>query len=136
MKWIDKNVDLGLLILRIGVGGLMFLHGFHKIFNGIGMIEGQVTGMGLPAFFAYGVYIGEVVAPLLILLGLGTRAASAILAVNCVVAMLMVHTKDIFSLTPQGGWGVELLGLYLFGAIALMCTGGGKYAVSHKRIWD
>jgi len=136
MKWIAKNVDLGILILRIGIGGLMFLHGFHKIFNGIGMIEGQITDMGLPVFFAYGVYVGEVVAPLLILLGVATRAASAILAVNCIVAMLMVHAQDIFSLTPQGGWGVELLGLYLFGSIALMCTGGGRYALSHKHIWD
>ncbi|NDW19215.1 DoxX family protein [Dysgonomonas sp. 216] len=136
MKLLDRNIDLGLLVLRLSIGVLMLLHGVNKIFNGIGFIEQQIIDSGLPTIFAYGVYIGEVIAPLLIIGGIATRLASGIFAINCLVAMLMVHSADIFSITPVGGWGVELLGLYLFGALALVFTGGGKYALSKKYIWD
>lgn len=136
MKWTERNIDLGLLILRLSVGGMMFLHGFYKINNGVGMIEQQIIDLGLPAFFAYGVYMGEVVAPLLIMAGIATRIGAVILAINCVVATLMVHAKDVFSLSSQGGWANELLGLYFFAALALVFTGAGKYALSRKYIWD
>lgn len=136
MKYLEKNIDLGLLILRISIGGLMLLHGIAKLQHGAGFIEQVVVGAGLPSFIAYGVYVGEVIAPLFILLGYGTRAASVVFAGNCLVAALLVHSQDIFTLNEQGGWSVELLGLFFLGAIALIFTGGGKYAISNKRIWD
>ena len=136
MKLLNRNTDLGILVLRLSIGGLMLLHGIYKLFNGIGMIEGQITDLGLPVIFAYGVYFGEVVAPLMIISGLATRVGAGILSINCLVAMFMVHSADILTLNPQGGWSLELLGLYLFGAIALVFTGGGKYALSRKYIWD
>lgn len=136
MKYLEKNVDLGLLILRISVGGLMLLHGISKILHGSGFIEQVVLEAGLPSFITYGVYLGEVIAPLFIIFGYGTRIASVIFAGNCLIASLLVHSQDIFSLNQQGGWGVELLGLFFFGAVTLIFTGGGKYALSNKRIWD
>lgn len=136
MKYLEKNIDLGLLILRISIGGLMLLHGIAKLQHGAGFIEQVVVGAGLPSFIAYGVYLGEVIAPLFILFGYGTRAASVIFAGNCLVAALLVHSQDIFTLNEQGGWTVELLGLFFFGAVVLIFTGGGKYAISNKHIWD
>lgn len=136
MKYLEKNIDLGLLILRISIGGLMLLHGIAKLQHGAGFIEQVVVDAGLPSFIAYGVYLGEVIAPLFILLGYGTRAASIIFAGNCLVAALLVHSQDIFTLNEQGGWTVELLGLFFFGAVSLVFTGGGKYAISSKHIWD
>lgn len=136
MKYLEKNIDLGLLILRISVGGLMLLHGIAKLQHGAGFIEQVVVDAGLPSFIAYGVYIGEVVAPLFILFGYGTRAASVVFAGNCLVAALLVHSQDIFTLNEQGGWSVELLGLFFLGAVALIFTGGGKYSISNKHIWD
>lgn len=136
MKYLEKNIDLGLLILRISIGGLMLLHGIAKLQHGAGFIEQVVVDAGLPSFIAYGVYLGEVIAPLFILLGYGTRAASIIFAGNCLVAALLVHSQDIFTLNEQGGWTVELLGLFFFGAVSLIFTGGGKYAISSKHIWD
>ncbi len=131
-----KNIDLGLLVLRISIGLLMLLHGISKLIHGIGFIKGMLEGMGMPGFVAYGVIVGEVIAPLAILIGFKTRIASAIYAFNCFVAILMVHSKDLLSLNEHGGWGVELLGLYLLGAVALVFTGAGKYAVSQKSQWD
>lgn len=136
MKYLEKNIDLGLLILRISIGGLMLLHGIAKLQHGAGFIEQVVVDAGLPSFIAYGVYIGEVIAPLFILFGYGTRAASVVFAGNCLVAALLVHSQDIFALNEQGGWSVELLGLFFLGAVALIFTGGGKYSISNKHIWD
>ena len=136
IKGLQRNNDTGLLILRLAIGGFMIIHGISKLFYGIGPIEGLVEAAGLPAFFAYGVYVGEVVAPLLIILGLATRGAAAVMVFNCIVATLMAHSGDIFSLSPIGGSAVELLGLYLFGALTLVFTGAGKYSLSHKYIWD
>ncbi len=136
MRTLDKNADLGLLILRVSIAGLMLFHGISKIFYGPGMIEQIVTGAGLPSFIAYGVYAGEVIAPLFILFGYATRVAALILAFNLVVATALVHTQQIFTLNDQGGWALELIGLYLFGALALVFTGGGKYALSLKYLWD
>lgn len=129
MKKITQNHDIGLLILRVSLGTMMLLHGLHKLFYGIGPIESMVVAAGMPAFFAWGVYIGEVVAPLAIILGFRTRLAAMVMAFNCLVAMMMVHSKDVFTLNEVGGWGIELLGLYLFGALALIFTGGGKYSI-------
>lgn len=135
-KIFERRIDLGLLILRLSVGGLMLLHGIFKLQNGIGGIEGMVAQAGLPQFVAYGVYIGEVIAPLLIVLGIATRASAIVFAINCIVAASLAHASDIFALNGAGGWAVELLGLYFFGALALVFTGGGKYAISSKYIWD
>lgn len=132
----NKNIDLGLLIMRLSVGGLMLLHGISKLLHGISPIEQMVVGTGLPSFVAYGVYVGEVVVPLLIILGVATRVSALIFVINCLTAVFLAHSADILTLAPHGGWAVELLGLYTFGALALMFMGGGKYALSSKHIWD
>lgn len=131
----NKNTDLGLLILRIAVGVLMLLHGIAKL-KGVSFIEGVLEGKGLPSFMAYGVYITEIIMPILIIIGFRTRLASAGFAFGVLFAIFLVHSGDIFTLTQHGGWGIELLGLYLFGAITLFFTGGGKLAMSTKNKWD
>jgi putative oxidoreductase len=136
MKIPDRNPDLGLLILRLSLGILMLLHGIAKLIHGTGFIESVVTSAGLPAFVAYGVYIGEIVAPLLIIFGYGTRVAALVYAFTMIVAVGLVHPNEIFALNATGGWGVELPGLYFFGALALVFTGAGKYALSTKHPWD
>lgn len=125
-----KNTDIGLLILRISVAGLMLFHGIDKVVHGIDFIK------GMAGFVAYGVYIGEFLAPLAILLGFRSRIASAIVAINCIVALSIAHAGQIFSLNEFGGYANELLMLYLLGAVALFFTGAGKYALSKNNKWD
>ncbi|WP_075601598.1 DoxX family protein [Saccharicrinis aurantiacus] len=131
-----KNTDAGLLLIRLSIGLLMLLHGLAKLSGGINFIKGMVSQLGLPQFLAYGVFVGEILAPIAIIIGIRTRLASAVFAINCLVAIFMAHSNDIFSLGKHGGWAIELLGLYLFGALALFFTGGGKYAFSKNNIWD
>lgn len=131
----SKNTDLGLLILRIAVGALMLLHGIAKL-GDVSFIEGMLVAKGLPSFFAYGVYITEIVAPLLIIVGYRTRLAAVVFILGNLTAFLLVHTAELFLLNESGGWKIELLGLYAFGALTLFFTGGGKMAVSSSNQWD
>lgn len=121
--------DLGKLILRIVLAALLLFHGLAKLGGGVGFIEGMLQKAGLPAVFAYGVYIGEVLAPLLILAGLFTRAAALVVAINMVVALLLVHTGEFFTLSGTGGWALELQGLFLGTAVALVFLGAGRYSL-------
>ncbi|MFT4070372.1 MAG: DoxX family protein [Dysgonamonadaceae bacterium] len=136
MKLLEKNTDLGILIIRLTLGLLMLLHGFSKLMHGIGFIEQVVEQAGLPHFISYGVFIGEIIAPAFILIGLATRAAALVYSFNMLVATLLVHTSMVFTLGAEGGWALELQGLYCFMALALAFMGGGKYAVSNKYLWD
>jgi len=131
-----KNTNTGLLVLRISVGVLMLLHGIGKFNGGFEFISGVLESKGLPGFFAYGTLIGEILAPAAIIIGYRTRIAAAILAFNCFVAIFMVHSNTIFSLSESGGWSLELIGMFLLGAITLLFTGAGKYSISTKSIWD
>lgn len=134
-----KNVDLGLVIMRISVGGLMLFHGVSKMGNPGQTIEKMTSALsesGLPGFLSYGVFLGEVIAPILVLIGFRTKIFSLFIMLTMVVAIYARHSLDVFSLSKSGGLGVELQMLYLLGALALMFTGAGKYAVSSKNKWD
>lgn len=131
-----KNNDLGLLILRITISVLMFLHGISKFGGSLEFIKSMLAEKGIPDFIAYGVLVGEILAPIAILIGFRTRIAAAIYAFNCLVAILIAHSSEIFSMGEHGGWALELLGLYLFGALTLFFTGAGNIAVSKSSQWD
>lgn len=125
----SSHDDLGKLILRIVLAVLLLFHGLSKIADGIGGIEGMLEKAGLPGALGYLVYVGEVLAPLLILVGVFTRAAAAVVAINMVVAVLLAHTGEFFSLSDTGGWALELQGLYLGCAIALVFLGAGRHSL-------
>jgi putative oxidoreductase len=93
------------------------------------MIGGMLAKAGLPPALGYLVYIGEVLAPLLILVGLFTRAAALVIVVNMIVALLLVHTKQFFTLNDTGGWALELQGMYLGTAIVIALLGAGRYSL-------
>lgn len=121
--------DLGRLVLRITLGGLILLHGIAKLIGGVDPITGMVARLGLPPELGYLVYVGEVVAPILILLGVWTRAAAVVLVINMIVAILLVHTHEFFTLNKQGGWALELQGMFLGTAIAIALLGAGRYSL-------
>ena len=126
------NESAGKLLLRLALGGLILLHGIAKLKGGIGFITETVTSAGLPAVFAYGVYIGEVLAPLLLIAGWFSRIGAAVIAVNMIFAMALVHRAEFFSLNQSGGWSLELQGMFLFTAIALAIIGPGRLSVNDR----
>ncbi len=128
----DSLDDTARLILRLTLGILILLHGVAKIMHGIDPIQGMVTGMGLPAFFAYGVYVGEVLGPILLIIGFHARVGAALIAINMVFAILLAHTGELTSLTQNGGWALELQGMFLFTAVALMLMGPGRISINQR----
>lgn len=123
----------GKFVLRVALGVIVLLHGIAKLKGGVGPIEGLVTGHGLPAWVAYGAYAGEVIGPLMLIAGFYARLGAALVAVNMLFAIALVHRAELFALNPQsGGWALELQGLMLFAAIAVMLIGPGKPGVNEK----
>ncbi|MDQ8023744.1 MAG: DoxX family protein [Moraxellaceae bacterium] len=127
-----RTEDFGKLVLRLAIGILMLLHGLGKLSGGIGFIEGSLVKAGLPGFIAYGVYIGEILAPVLLIVGYWTRPAALIVAVNMVFAIALVHMNELFSLTRNGAWALELQGLFLFGALAVALLGAGRISLGGR----
>jgi len=121
--------DLARLLLRVGLGALILLHGIAKLVNGPGFVLGLLGKAGLPPALGYLVYVGEVVAPLLLIAGVWTRAAALVVAGNMVVAVLLVHTSQLFTLDKTGGWALELQGMYLLAAVVVALLGAGRHSL-------
>ena len=125
--------DLGKLVLRLTVGGLMLFHGIDKITNGIAGVEGALEAKDLPTFLAYGVYVGEIVAPALLIIGFQTRLAALVLAINMAMAVYLVHMDDLTLLGYGGAWKVELQAFYLLSALSIALIGPGKIAIDGRK---
>ena len=124
--------DLGKLILRLTLGVLILLHGIAKISGGTAGIEKMLVGNGLPGFLALGVYVGEILAPILVILGFYARLGAAVIVVNMLFAVLLAHRADLFLLTRTGGWALELQAFFLFTAVAVALIGPGRYGINHR----
>lgn len=108
-----------MVLLRFTLAVLMLCHGWSKITGGIAGIEAVLVKAGLPAFLAYGVYIGEVLAPLLLLVGLWVVPAALIVAVNMVFAIVLAHTDHWLQWNKSGGWALELQAFFFITALVV-----------------
>ncbi len=124
--------EIGKFILRVALGVLILFHGIAKITHGIDPIQAMVQGAGLPAALGFGVYIGEVLAPVLLIIGFYARAGAALIGLNMLVAILLAHRQDILGISPHGGYALELQTMYLFAAIALFFMGPGRYGINER----
>ncbi|MHB8912535.1 MAG: DoxX family protein [Lysobacter sp.] len=124
--------DLAKLILRVALGALIGLHGIAKLKGGVGPIEGMLQTHGVPGVFAYAVLIGEVLAPLMLLIGFHARIGAALVAVNMLVALYLVHMGQLGQLNAQGGWALELQGMFFAAAVAIALIGPGRYSANGR----
>lgn len=125
----------GKLLLRLTIGGLMLPHGLVKLLE-VFSHGSHLTGIklllamkGLPIWLAYGVFATELLAPLLLIVGLWTRAAAVLLAAGMVMAVYLAHMGDIGTLSSAGAWGIRNEALFLFGALSIALMGSGRYAL-------
>jgi putative oxidoreductase len=126
-----KNDAAGKLVLRCTIGVLMLFHGVAKLMNpgSLDFIGGLLSFHGLPGFITWGVFVGELLAPLLLILGVFSRVGGLFIFVNMLFAIMLAHTGDLFTLSEHGGWRLELQAFYLFGGLAVLLLGSGKMAI-------
>lgn len=121
--------NLGLLLLRLSIGSIFLVHGYQKLAD----IEGTtkfMDSLGVPMANAAAWLVGlvEFVGGGLIILGLFTCLASALLAIVMLVAIFTAHADA--GLTGPGG--KELPVALLGGLLALMGAGSGKWSIIGK----
>jgi len=119
---------VGVLLLRWSLALLMLPHGVAKLSNGVDGIAGMLQSMGLPGFLAYGVYLGEVVAPLFLLLGRFVVPAALVIAINMVFAVDLAHLGQFWTLGKSGGWALELQAFFFITAVVVALTARSRPA--------
>ena len=109
----------------------MLFHGIAKIASpeSMGYIHSLLAQAGLPGFISYGVYVGEVAAPFLIMMGVYSRLNALIIVGNMLFVVGLAHLADVFTLNEFGGYGLEVQALFLFSALSIVFLGGGRYAL-------
>ncbi|MCM2129852.1 DoxX family protein [Larsenimonas rhizosphaerae] len=125
------NDHTGRLLLRLGIGFTLLLHGVAKVGEHavLSDIATHLQQIHLPGWLSHGVFVGEIIAPIMLLLGFQTRLAAALVIINMLAALGLYHLPHILTLTSHGGWRIELEVMWLFGAFALLLMGSGRYAI-------
>jgi putative oxidoreductase len=129
LRYLDRLQPLALLIMRLALGAIMVVHGYHKVFGGLHHHADLVASLGLPRWSAYLSSFAEFIGGLLVLLGLFTRVAALAICIDLSVAIAKVHFHN--GLTGNGGYEFPLALATL--AFALIFFGGGPIAVDHIR---
>jgi putative oxidoreductase len=131
----DKNfwcdVDKGLLILRLTLGVLIFFHGWFKIFHGIDMPMSRMESWGIPGFLMYFAYVSEVLAPILIVLGVFFRLSTLTIFITMTV-VFYIELKTGITFDQFGALNIEKQLFYWFMSAGLFFTGPGNYRIKLK----
>jgi putative oxidoreductase len=144
--------DVGLLLLRLGVGAGLMTHGYPKLFGGpgktphpaltklvggnfpasverggIAAFRGGLERMGvpLPQQAALAAAMTEFGGGLALALGLKTRLVAPVVLFNMLVAIRKAHWKAGF----HGQGGYEMAFLFSLAAATLALTGPGAYSL-------
>jgi len=119
------NPDIGILIVRIALGGIILFHGFHKVTHGVAEQFQILASNGIPGQFIYFVYVSEVLAPVLIVLGIFTRISSLTIIVTMIVVFYALPFP--IGMDEHGAMNIESQLYFLLLPIALFFTGPGRY---------
>src|SRR5437764_15154542 len=123
MRLLDKLKPLALFLLRLGIGVIFVHEGYLKLFVNRAVFLKLFPSWGFPAYFAYVAGALEFFGGILLILGLLTRLAGLVFAVEMAIALITVHI-------PHGGWrDVHATGLVLLlvvGSFALAAVGPGS----------
>ena len=127
-----RNTEVGLAILRIGVGGVFAAHGLQKLLMfGIPGVAGFMSQLGIPfpMLSALAVTAAELLGGLALVAGAFTRLAALPLAFSMLVAGLTAHLKGGFFLPT----GVEYVLVLFLASVTLAVTGPGAFALDNLR---
>ena len=128
----ERLADLGKLILRVSVATLILLHGIAKMRHGLGDVADAMERLHLPIAVGNLIYIGEVLAPLMMIVGFWTRPAAAVLTATMLVALVAGHPRDLFTMTDHGGLLLEVQWMFFLAAAASALLGAGRYSLGGR----
>ncbi len=123
VRWLERAQPLALLVLRIALGLVMFIHGYAKVFGGMAHHVALVRSLGLPGWLAYPSAGIELIGGLLILFGAATRISALLVLIDLVVAILKVDVHQGL----RGGYEFPLSLAAI--AFALIFFGAGPISV-------
>ena len=132
LKPAPDKADLAMTIIRVIVGIAFFVHGWQKVFIfGFGGVGGFFGSLGIPAagFFAIVISLLELLGGLALILGIGTRIVSLLLAINMLVALLVVHLPNGFFASENGYELVLILGA---ASLAFAITGASSISLDNR----
>jgi putative oxidoreductase len=109
---------------------MLLFHGIDKALHGIAFLKGIMHVHGLPEALAYGVFVGEILAPIFLIIGWQSRVWAGVIVVNMAFAVYLTQLSALGKLGEHGAWAVETPMFYLLSALVVMFLGSGKYAIS------
>jgi putative oxidoreductase len=141
LAW-NGGTDIGLLLLRLGIGGVVFAHGAQKVFGlwggtGIAGFATNLEGLGYQQATTLSWLTGvtELVAGAFLVLGLLTPLAAAAVLAIMINAVLLKLGNGFFVTGPRGSDAIELSLVLGLGAACLVLTGPGRIALDNGRAW-
>lgn len=129
MRYLDRLQPLALLVMRVVLGAVLLVHGYHKVFGGLHHYSQFIASLGLPAWSGYLSAFGEFLGGILVLVGLFTRAAAFVLCFDMAVAIAKVNWHN--GMLGDKGYEFPLALAAL--AFALIFLGSGPIALDHVR---
>jgi len=100
----------------ICIGGMMVGENLmQNIFTG-----SSTDYMKYIAYASYGIYLAEVIAPIFLILGRYIKIAASVIAIDISLAILLEYHDQVFTLTQNGAWSLELPMLYLIAVLTLI----------------
>jgi putative oxidoreductase len=126
-RWLNSLQPWGALVLRLALGLSMTVHGYHKVVphHELAHFSHYVTSLGLPYWLGYVSAFTEFVGGILLIIGLLTRLAAALIAINMLVAL--------FTIGIHQGFGIyNYMTALAAMAIMLLFYGAGTMALDRK----
>ena len=126
----ERQLGLGLLVLRLALGTVFLVHGGQKLFSmGMAGTTEMLSRMGAPAAALTGplLAIVEPLAGAALVLGLLTRLAGLAIAIDMLGAILIFHRLHGFFI-PMG---IEFVMMLCASGLALAALGAGPFSVDH-----
>ena len=122
------TMSVGLLVLRAAALSLFLKHGLEKLTGYSTMVQHfpDPIHIGAHAGLAFAL-LSDGICSVLVMIGLATRPAAAVILINVLTAFFLVHHAAYFSNAH-----VELVALYIIIFATLLVTGPGRFSVDGR----
>lgn len=127
MKFLNSFQPFGLLALRVALGLIFLTHGYPKLTRAGGPLQAMFVQHGLPAQLVYVSGVLETFGGIVLILGLFTRGASLLLAIEMGVAIAKVHSSHGLMALHDYEFPLALAAA----SIAIATIGAGVASIDH-----